>query len=784
MTIPQGSRDNQLLEAAIEYAGRGWRVLPLHSVVNGQCSCGDETGKCKPGKHPLTFPGMYHGAKEATTDPSRIADWWATYPSANVAIATGEASGVFVVGPDGQGGIDALADLERRYGALPETPTARTGGGGHHRYYRWPASGGVSNRQKYQGLPIDVRGEGGYAVAPPSQNGTGPYTWVVPPDAVEVAEAPAWLLDWLKTGKLPEVRVMVLTVQPDTEARAVAYLAQCPPAISGQGGHDQTFEVARAIVYGFDLGPEVGYRILAEHYNPRCVPAWSEGELRHKCAEADSKPFDKPRGYLLHSQPSGQVSAANGAAAIAGEAVLQVRCLHSVQPEPVEYLVEGYIPLGKVTLFAGCGGMGKSVATLDVTAAVTTGRCAFGLQYTPPPPADVLLCFAEDDAGDTVVPRLLAAGADLRRVHEVQGVRGADGKRRPFSLADCAVLAKDLERRPEAKLVVIDPAGVFAGRTGIDTHKEAPVQAMLAELRDLAMTRRVAVVLVAHVNKSEEQKARNRVSGSAAFVNSARGAFLFTEDAAEDGRRLLLPIKCNFGREPQGLIYSPRSLTEEEVAAVQPALTHLTESRREELLAQLFRLEWRGQTTEKADEVLARRKTVQTDADRAADWLRVFLALRPVSSEECVAKGNQAVGLTKPAKWWRESVLKNILCGTPRRSGFGADGQWFFTLPNHPWPFPGLGGAEDGDESPSTVSGSPPLIEATGTDGSPSIPTMDSLPSMASMDTPPGPQEQPPTPSIEVIEDIEAKEAKREGEAQGEDSMEEKTADGWEEVEI
>jgi hypothetical protein len=727
---------------------------------------------------------MWHGVKDATTHPARIAQWWAAYPSANVGIATGEASGVFVVGPDGQGGIDALADLERRYGALPETPTARTGGGGHHRYFRWPASGGITNRQKHQGLPIDVRGEGGYAVAPPSQNGTGPYTWELPPDAVEVAEAPAWLLDWIKTGKLPEVRGMVLTVQPDTEARAVAYLAQCPPAISGQGGHDQTFEVARAIVFGFDLGPEVGYRLLADHYNPRCAPPWTEPELRHKCAEADSKPYDKPRGYLLHTLPSGQGSATNGAATIASDAVLEVRCLDSVKPEPIEYLVDGYIPLAKVTLFAGCGGMCKSAATLDVAGAVTTGRCAFGLKYTPPPPADVLLCFAEDDAGDTVVPRLLAAGADLRRVHEVQGIRSADGKRRPFSLADCGALAKDLEHRPAAKLVVIDPAGVFAGRTGIDTHKEAPVQAMLAELRDLAMTRRVAVVLVAHVNKSEEQKARNRVSGSAAFVNSARAAFLFTEDAAEDGRRLLLPIKCNFGREPQGLIYSPRRLTEEEVAAVQPALTHLTESRREELLAQLFRLEWRGQTTEKADEVLARRKTVQTDADRAADWLRVFLALRPVSSEECVATGNQAVGLTKAAKWWRESVLKNILCGTPRRSGFGAAGQWFFTLPNHAWPIPGLPEAEHGNDTPVILPGPFPSIEDVETPGSPSIPTMDSLPSMASMDTPPGPQEQPPTSPIEGIEDIEAKEAKREGEAQGEDSMERNTADGWEEVEI
>src|SRR5581483_10620543 len=72
------------------------------------------------------------------------------------------------------------------------------------------------------------------------------------------------------------------------------------PAVSGQGGHDQTFAAARAVVWGFNLGAEVGHQLLREHYNPRCLPPWSEQELRHKCTEADAKPFDKPRGYLLN----------------------------------------------------------------------------------------------------------------------------------------------------------------------------------------------------------------------------------------------------------------------------------------------------------------------------------------------------------------------------------------------------------------------------------------------------------------------------------------------------
>jgi hypothetical protein len=82
-------------------------------------------------------------------------------------------------------------------------------------------------------------------------------------------------------------------------ARAVAYLGKCPPAVSGQAGHNQTFDVARTIIYGFDLGPDTGFDLLWQYYNPTCRPPWSEKELRHKCQDADTKPFDKPRGYLL-----------------------------------------------------------------------------------------------------------------------------------------------------------------------------------------------------------------------------------------------------------------------------------------------------------------------------------------------------------------------------------------------------------------------------------------------------------------------------------------------------
>jgi hypothetical protein len=680
--------DNIILEAVLGYAGRGLRILPLHHLVDGQCSCG-VIGCKSAGKHPAghLVPG---GLKDATIDQAVITKWWQSCPAANPAVATGPDSGVFVVGPDGDSGLADLAALEAVHGPLPRTPTARTGGGGAHLYFRWPADGTIGNRRNHRSTHIDVRGAGGYVVAPPGTNKGGPYTWEVPFGEVEPADAPVWLLTWARgegestfTGSVPDVR-----------RRAILYLSRCPPAISGQGGHDQTFAVARAVVYGFNLGPDVSYQLLAEHYNPRCVPPWSEKELRHKVEEADTKPLDKPRGYLLGVSANGR---ANGQAQDrkmgpledleGGELV--THCLKDDKAAPVDYLVDDYIPLRKVTMFFGRGGMGKSVVTLDVAACVTTGKCAFGLTYTPPLAADVLLCSAEDDVKDTIAPRLLAAGADMSRVHTIDGLRGRDGLLLPFSLAYCPLLARKLEAMPDVRLVVIDPIGVFVGRTGLDSHKEAPMQALLADLRELAEARGVAIILVGHTNKSQNTQAHNRLSGAAAFINSVRGSFMFVED--EDGaQRLMLQVKVNLCKEPTGLRYDMRPLNPEEEQRVRPALEHLDEARQAKLLRQLFRIEWKGMTSARADDVLAeaaRKASGATkDAERAADWLKAFLAGGPQPSEVCVAQGNRALGLARRSDWWSGRVLRDLLGGKPRKLGQRHGAQWWYWLPGQAWP--------------------------------------------------------------------------------------------------
>src|SRR5688572_22199372 len=100
-----------MLEAALHYAERGWLILPLHSVINGQCTCGNAECAQSAGKHPLAEL-VPHGLKEATTDASTVRRWFTQKPSANIGIATGTSSHLMVLDIDPRhGGNESIKQL-------------------------------------------------------------------------------------------------------------------------------------------------------------------------------------------------------------------------------------------------------------------------------------------------------------------------------------------------------------------------------------------------------------------------------------------------------------------------------------------------------------------------------------------------------------------------------------------------------------------------------------------------------------------------------------------------
>lgn len=169
-------------------------MFPLHTIRAGRCSCRHED--CShPAKHPLTG----HGLRDATTSREQIGSWWGRWPWANVGIATGADSGLIVIDVDPRsGGDDSLARLQSLMGSLPATLTVATGGGGRHLFYAHPGVevGNTAGRLPgvAEALPgVDLRGDGGYVVAPPSGHASGrPYRWANGPN-VELAPAPGWL---------------------------------------------------------------------------------------------------------------------------------------------------------------------------------------------------------------------------------------------------------------------------------------------------------------------------------------------------------------------------------------------------------------------------------------------------------------------------------------------------------------------------------------------------------------------------------------------------------------
>ena len=170
--------DQHLGGAALAYARRGLRVLPLHHPVpvpgrtgpgGVGCSCGDPG--CGPvGKHPRTRNGLY----DATRDPAQVAAWWRRWPQANIGLVTGEL--VDVLDVDGAGGRAALRHWATQHDLHLEGPLVRTGSGWHH----YLAPSGAGNRAGVL-EHVDWRGRGGYVVAPPSQHASGTrYRWLRP----------------------------------------------------------------------------------------------------------------------------------------------------------------------------------------------------------------------------------------------------------------------------------------------------------------------------------------------------------------------------------------------------------------------------------------------------------------------------------------------------------------------------------------------------------------------------------------------------------------------------
>jgi putative DNA primase/helicase len=156
-----------LAEALKVTADRGFHIFPVTTPSDG----GENAGK---------RPLVRRWPELATTAEATIREWWTTRPDANIGIATGVKSGVFVLDVDPKnGGFESLEQFIEEVGAPLHTLAVKTGSGGRHFYFRYDPSRPISNSNSKLGPGLDIRGEGGYVVAPPSLHASGNrYEWI------------------------------------------------------------------------------------------------------------------------------------------------------------------------------------------------------------------------------------------------------------------------------------------------------------------------------------------------------------------------------------------------------------------------------------------------------------------------------------------------------------------------------------------------------------------------------------------------------------------------------
>lgn len=375
---------------------------------------------------------------------------------------------------------------------------------------------------------------------------------------------------------------------------------------------------------------------------------------------AANEPAAAARSFRFKADPGRVGDLVAQLEAIAAEEArpkLAVRVAHEIAAQPVEWLWPGRIALGKLSLIAGLPGLGKSQLTAFLAAAVTNNRplpCGEGQAHD----GEVIILSAEDDAADTIRPRLDAAGADPDRVYIVSSVRSGEA-RRAFSLQADLALLEDVIERSGTRLVVIDPISSYLGR--VDSHKNAEVRGVLEPLAELAARKRVAIVAVTHFSKGAAARAIDRVTGSIAFVAAARSAFMIVRDPNEAERRLFVPIKSNVAGEGSGLAFRIAGTVTGNV----PTSVVM----------------WDEEKVEgSADDTLAaisdadKRKSARMEAE---EFLRKFLSETPVPVSE-IRSAADAAGVTWAAVRRTQKAM-GVLVRRQSAGNRGA-GQWTWSL--------------------------------------------------------------------------------------------------------
>jgi hypothetical protein len=627
-------------------------------------------------------PKQADGRQAATDNPAT----WTDYQTALAAHRAGRCDGIgFVLGKDHESGITySGVDLDGHRDKATGTPSAFARDVLHRlrTYVEVSPSGEGFKAITTGALPRGRRAE--HAIGVEMYDG-GRYFTIT---GRRVPKLPAEVMD--RPRELAELHAELLG---DRSPRGAGRLSDPEMALSGLAGLSPT----RAEGYRDWLTVGMALHSVSEDLLPAwdawsraCPGKYKEGECCEKWktfkrgggltvaslirwAQADgwTRPRDTAAAGHAH-EGNGQADThldqahEDSAGQEEGRPEPVLLTMSEVEVKPVVWLWECRIPRGAVTLLDGDPDLGKSTITLDLAARVSKGWL---MPPAPGPvegaePEGVLLLNAEDDPERTIKPRLMAAGAEVSRVHQLEAVRIAGEEQPPVLPWDLELVERVILEK-EVALVVVDPFMAYLDGK-IDSHKDQEIRRCLHRLKQLAQKTRAAVVIVRHLNKLNGPPALYRGGGSIGIIGAARSALVVGRDPDNPERRVLASNKCNLGPPPRSLTYTLEAAGRVAVVA------------------------WGEETDLTANEILchgpAKRK--QTVTQQCADAIRGILGAGVMDSEELDRHCKELGYSGRAIKDGRRAAGVKA-----SRVGYGDQGKWVLSL--------SLAGEASGDGAPS-----------------------------------------------------------------------------------
>ncbi|MHC4197262.1 MAG: bifunctional DNA primase/polymerase [Planctomycetota bacterium] len=544
-TKPEGTN---LLQDALKYLKRGFSVIPIRPK----------------GKKPLISWKAY---QKRVPQERKVEEWWNKWPEANIGIVTGEVSGLVVVDVDGEKGLETAKRL-----GLPETPTVKTGKG-YHYYYLHPGNEDVRNFQAKMGVDgIDLRGDGGYAVAPPSVHPSGEtYQWVTPLGSTPLTPLPESILAITPSDKTP-VGGLVNGVPKGERNNALARLS------------------GSLFAQGWRYTDALRFFI---NWNAHNEPPLSERELRATVKSIYKTHIRNKRTVSTCSLPESSNCQEQPPFLRASELL---EYLETVAPQ--SWVVDELVAEGCLTVITGQPGVGKSVGVLMMAKCISEGQPFLGRATKK---KEVYYFDLEMSA------RVIRERLTLLKPLDVFYVP-------KFWLGSFSLYDKTLEGLAEqGSVLILDNASKLA--IGKDTNTAQDVTPITARLREL-VNKGATVILITHPPKG----ASDAILGSQAWKAEADCCFLLEK---KEGKLMLEVIKNRLGEEfsiPLSLKFSSEGVELKDIT--QELKTRRRRKEREEMKALRDVMEHLGGTPSQVDLIAACKKSPGWGMNYTIDLLK------------------------------------------------------------------------------------------------------------------------------------------------------------------